>query len=151
MHNKNKFKRRKGFTLIELVVVIVIIGILAAVFIPIFFGFTERARKTDAISGASDLLTAINTVRAQKESDYLSIKTIDIRKIIPAFVGFGDDQVMAKGFVAGDVNKTKRACTKLTVSGNLLSFTYFQNINGSVYKVDVLNGNVETDTVEIQS
>jgi len=38
-----KKNRKKGFTLIELMVVVIIVGILAAVAIPIFRGQTKRA------------------------------------------------------------------------------------------------------------
>mgnify|MGYP000716476356 CR=1 FL=1 len=51
---KNKMKKQSGFTLIELVIVIVVLGILASFAVPKFGNLVERARiaKVEALSGA---------------------------------------------------------------------------------------------------
>ena len=55
---KNK---KKGFTMVELVVVIAVIGILAAVLIPTFSNITEKAEKSAALQEAGNALTVVLT------------------------------------------------------------------------------------------
>ena len=52
-------RNQKGFTLMELMVVIVIIGVLAAIGVPAYSGYVERANKAVCQSNRRSLETAV--------------------------------------------------------------------------------------------
>ncbi|MGO4379112.1 pilin [Pseudoduganella sp. RAF53_2] len=54
-----KQQAQAGFTLIELMIVVAIIGILAAVAIPAYSDYTAKAKIANAISAADSLKTAV--------------------------------------------------------------------------------------------
>ncbi len=68
-------KSRKGFTLIELMVVIFIVGILAAVAIPIMRGRIDSAKWSEGKAGAGSIRTAARAFCAEKGPSYTYVAT----------------------------------------------------------------------------
>jgi general secretion pathway protein G len=63
----------KGFTLVELIVVVIIVGILASVAIPMLSGNIEKAKKSEAMAALGSYRTAFRMYYLQY-SDYPSSK-----------------------------------------------------------------------------
>lgn len=78
-----KTTKAKGFTLIELIVVIAIIGVLAAILVPTMLGYVTKSRCSSANANAKSLFNAINSSLVDLDSEgknvtnYNTVTTID--------------------------------------------------------------------------
>ncbi len=66
---KQSLKNRKGFTLVELIIVMVIIAILAAALIPTMMGYINDAKKTANTSTARAYYVAAQSIATKNYAD----------------------------------------------------------------------------------
>ncbi|MEG0410971.1 MAG: prepilin-type N-terminal cleavage/methylation domain-containing protein [Erysipelotrichaceae bacterium] len=69
MKKLQKFKKDvKGFTLVEIIVVLLIIAILAAIAIPTMIGYVDEARESEYVAQARTAYVAAQTVAIKEEA-----------------------------------------------------------------------------------
>ena len=69
-------KAKKGFTLVELVVVIAIIGVLAAILVPTMIGVVQDSRVTSSNTTASQIKTQATTWLTKMDAAKKTLKMV---------------------------------------------------------------------------
>jgi type IV pilus assembly protein PilA len=130
--NNSKPSRETGFTLVELLVVIIIIGILAAIALPNFLNQTAKAKQTEAKQNISQINKTQNIYRSEKNAFATSF------------------DALAVNVLKGDTNASTTNYSYTLVSNNNDSTTITAQSRDSALKsyaggnVRFMNGNSES-------
>jgi prepilin-type N-terminal cleavage/methylation domain-containing protein len=83
MRHVGELDHEGGFTLLELLVVMVVLSTLLAIIIPSFFDQTDKADDADAQSAARVALVAVETWATDNDGSYSGVDAAAIRAIEP--------------------------------------------------------------------
>jgi type IV pilus assembly protein PilA len=103
---------QQGFTLIELMIVVAIIGILAAIAIPAYQDYTIRSQVTEGLNLASDLKAGVAEWYAQ-EGDYPATLT-------------------QLGISGGATAKSGKYVQQIDVAAGVITITYGLQANSNI-------------------
>ncbi len=110
---------RRGFTLVELAVVLVILGMLAAFGVPRFLKSAERSKAEEAFSYLSAVLTAQERYHARQGTYASNVADLHIKQAMPQCFTVGT-------VVAGTTgNLTNSWCLTLTRQGASARYGFY--------------------------
>ena len=81
--------RRRGFTLVELAVVVVIIGVLAAFAVPRFLASVERSKAAESFNFLSSVQAAQERYHARQGTYAAQLTDLDIKMTSPKYFAVG--------------------------------------------------------------
>lgn len=133
-----KMRSKKGFTIVELVIVIAVIAILAAVMIPTFSGIVGKAKESVALQEARNEYTAYTGTLTDMENIGDLLIVVDDEYAIKVVDGQIDADVfkyadVAEGYETEDL-------TKYDVPVDVYALTEDEAVNGNKTYYTVADG-----------
>lgn len=142
----NLKKKKKGFTLIELMAVIAIIAILAAVLVPTVSGYITRSKKTALITQVRNVVNAVEVYNSTATSGKIE-ETDTLGTLIPksdtGATGTETAFVNQELLDAADVDQLNINLTY----GQLKAINTDENAMNNIYKNDSDKFVYESDTI----
>ena len=145
------FSNHKGFTIVELVIVIAVIGILAAVLIPTFNKIIEKADESKARQEVTNITKELNLIHTNLDLDNLLVLYYEITEDSLADIGYRKELIYMFEFINRELNIKEYDAfnvdgERLTINGKLYYYLDIGKISENYPHISIFSKSKDIDT-----